>query len=545
MCAVPQAAPSWKRLTLGGTTPSLKWAPAILWIIAACAASWIVAMHVWQSSRAINGTRYFWLDDDQMVSMRYARHLADGHGLVWNVGERVEGYSDFLWVLVMALVHVLGASDAQASVFVVAIGLAFLIAVLWQMRGVLRCLRCESQLALASALAASVCCIDIMSWVHGGFSIPLSTFLHLFVVRRILAANRIDLLTGVTMAILPLVRDDMMVLWVSESLLLLVLRPKQERIWTVLALTLVPAALHEVFRIVYYGEWLPNTYYLKVAGRDDRIAIGLHCLWSFGRRYALLLMMAICVSVRAFRQNRASRYALLVLLVPSCIYVAISGDNFRPLRHLAPSIPIAIAFAAAGTEWIVQSGGIPRALWATLAWVSAIPYQDTFQRSIRANDNGRPDVQIVAALWLRENASANASVAVVPAGIVPYFSRRTALDVLGKNDKYIARLRQNKGALVGHGKFSPNYTLGKKPDYVVSCRPVTYAESAATLALADRKRQNTDYVLSLLASDAFQQFYLSQPVRVGYLEDQNAIFMRKGSPEVRRLNQWRDMRIER
>ena len=46
-----------------------------------------------RTSLVLDGTRYFWLDDDQMVSRRYARNLAEGVGFVWNPGERVEGCS--------------------------------------------------------------------------------------------------------------------------------------------------------------------------------------------------------------------------------------------------------------------------------------------------------------------------------------------------------------------------------------------------------------------------------------------------------------------
>ena len=42
------------------------------------------------------------LQDDAFISFRYARNLATGHGLVWNPGERVEGYTNFLWTLLMA-----------------------------------------------------------------------------------------------------------------------------------------------------------------------------------------------------------------------------------------------------------------------------------------------------------------------------------------------------------------------------------------------------------------------------------------------------------
>lgn len=58
--------------------------PPMVWRLLAfglVAAMTILAIR--QASISIDGVRYFWLDDDQMISMRYARNLAEGHGLVW------------------------------------------------------------------------------------------------------------------------------------------------------------------------------------------------------------------------------------------------------------------------------------------------------------------------------------------------------------------------------------------------------------------------------------------------------------------------------
>jgi len=64
------------------------------------------AGYVWKTSFVVGGERYFSLHDDAMISMRYARNLVSGEGLVWNPGgERVEGYTNPLWVLFLALVH--------------------------------------------------------------------------------------------------------------------------------------------------------------------------------------------------------------------------------------------------------------------------------------------------------------------------------------------------------------------------------------------------------------------------------------------------------
>ena len=40
--------------------------------------------------------------DDALITLRYAERLLDGHGLTWNDGERVEGYSNLLWLQLTA-----------------------------------------------------------------------------------------------------------------------------------------------------------------------------------------------------------------------------------------------------------------------------------------------------------------------------------------------------------------------------------------------------------------------------------------------------------
>ena len=69
-------------------------------------------------SDTLDGVRYWWLADDAMISMRYGRNLAEGLGLVWNAGERVEGYTNLLWTLFMALVHLTPLPDSKTSLVV-------------------------------------------------------------------------------------------------------------------------------------------------------------------------------------------------------------------------------------------------------------------------------------------------------------------------------------------------------------------------------------------------------------------------------------------
>ena len=74
---------------------------------------------IYRTSFVIDGQRWFSLFDDAMVSMRYARNLSEGHGLSWNPGQMpVEGYTNLLWTLWMALLHLLPVPEAQISLLV-------------------------------------------------------------------------------------------------------------------------------------------------------------------------------------------------------------------------------------------------------------------------------------------------------------------------------------------------------------------------------------------------------------------------------------------
>ena len=100
------------------------------WVVAAAA---VLAALVFFLVRA----RYYaaWMDDDAFISFRYARNLVRGAGLVYNVGERVEGYSNFLWTILLAGAHALGVPLPETArvlglTFAVATGFLLLVSLL-------------------------------------------------------------------------------------------------------------------------------------------------------------------------------------------------------------------------------------------------------------------------------------------------------------------------------------------------------------------------------------------------------------------------------
>jgi hypothetical protein len=147
------------------TRPDVEWTRGFLFLLTVAAFVTYAALFIYRTSFVVGGERYFSLFDDAMISMRYAKNLANGHGLVWNPGgERVEGYTNLLWVLYMALVHLLPLTASKASVVVQATALAFLTANLFVVRKTALLIGEGSEAIALGAVALTAIYLPINNW---------------------------------------------------------------------------------------------------------------------------------------------------------------------------------------------------------------------------------------------------------------------------------------------------------------------------------------------------------------------------------------------
>src|ERR1039458_2076861 len=94
-------------------------------------ALWSSAFIYRSSLMGIDGKRYFCLFDDAMISMRYAWNFSAGHGLVWNAGEYVQGYTNLLMTLFMSVfTYLLDKSSAALGVQILGVLFVLLSALL-------------------------------------------------------------------------------------------------------------------------------------------------------------------------------------------------------------------------------------------------------------------------------------------------------------------------------------------------------------------------------------------------------------------------------
>jgi hypothetical protein len=275
-------------------------------------------------------------------------------------------------------------------------------------------------------------------------------------------------------------------------------------------------------RKLYYGEWVPNTYILKVEGLPlwARLRRGLQVTWNFVRGFFPLLMV-FPFTAFLFRRDRQVLLVTLVFLAQVAYSIYVGGDAWEHRgganRFVALGMPaLFVVFSLAVWEWydrirgwLQKNGGalgrglirlMPVGLAAfillsMLLW-NRMPGNYGIITSLRRIDEGELRFFLLLdrsiyvpgnerytrdAIIIRRLTQPDASVAMVAAGNICYFSHRYCIDLLGKSDPVIAR----GGIQVppdadwrelqpGHIKFNYQYSIGTlKPDVVVEIRRST------------------------------------------------------------------------
>lgn len=445
---------------------------------------------IWRSSYLIEGRRWFSLFDDALISLRYAENLATGNGLVWNVGERVEGYTNFLWTLLMAAVHTLPLDRIGICLAIQILGIPLLWACLWATVHLARTCR---------LLPASACCALLLTALHYnllyfglmGMETALLTVLisgGLTATAEALQKREGSLRSAPWYALAVLCRlDAIVVVAVAYGMELTYARRARGR--SVLSAAIVGGVLagHFLWRHSYYGEWLPNTYYLKATGwpLGERLLTGLEQSAWIGMAFGVPLLFALLTLVRPRR-----RFVLLIGAFCGLVayHVYVGGDAWPLNRFVIPaSIGLFVAAAqgmhiayrmfVSRRSWIVSAAVRSGCVGLCLVGLDGVHLEHLLlSEPPQTVPENRINSRFVRAI--EQIAKPDARVAVIYAGVVPYFSGRPSIDLYGKCDPYIARLPAMAGVRrAGHNKFDFQWSLRTHwPDILLHAFPSAIAE---------------------------------------------------------------------
>jgi len=476
------------------------------WLLAGGLIVCVYVWHVWS---------VHYLADDGYIAFKYVDNLVRGDGLVFNPGERVEGYNDFLWLILLAaskwllpgveLVTIAGVLGTLFGVLTIAAAIQFSREVqedAWPwglVAGALIAahpgLTAWATSGLETTMFAFVLFIAAASyarWLRTGRGLVTSTVLFSLAALTRPEGGMLFVVTLAHLALTERVRTGMWLgrrVWISAS---------------VFALIFVP---YFVWRYGYYGFLFPNTAYAKVGATIDQFRRGAADLRSYllGTGSAVLLIPVAFAVWRRMRQDWVSYFGLLIAVHWTYI-IYVGGDGLAFFRFFAYSAPIFYLLAEQG---LADGYRLMRERWAARpAWQFGLPTTAivaallalTMQSSVTALvaperarwyepqselsfpgtgadhsylwfDNYFVDRLAVAARWLEANTSPGAVIAATPAGSIAFHMHRTVIDMLGLNDVHIAHnggtfMDPGKGR-AGHEKGDGRYVLSRSPDYIL------------------------------------------------------------------------------
>lgn len=307
----------------------------------------------------VRAFRLRWVCDDAFITFRYADNWIGGLGPVYNAGERVEGYTHFLWLCLIAvgrrigiepvaLTQVLGIA-AYAAVILVLVWLA------WSLRGAGRILVPMAALAVAAHYDAAI-------WATGGLETALFTLLVLLgyasLVCPVPGGRRGLAAAGLAFALAILTRPDGIVpAAVAFVFVAADARAGGRRVGRALVDFAAPATIvllpFLIWKIAYYGSIVPNTFYAKSGGgswfRQGFLYISLYLRAYLSSFVFLLALPAWIVAFRRRGQQedpgqRALLLASAIVLAYLLLFVAKVGGDFMYARFVLPVVPL-ILFA--------------------------------------------------------------------------------------------------------------------------------------------------------------------------------------------------------
>ncbi|MGA7732330.1 MAG: hypothetical protein WCD37_13805, partial [Chloroflexia bacterium] len=492
---LPRAIPPWVEIILVG----------VAWALAVLLAPRMGRLWVW-ALPLVGGLLWLmlagrvlgdWQMDDAYISYRYAWNLAHGQGLVYNPGEIVEGYTNFLWTLISAGAIALGIHPA-GPMLAINIALAMgVVALSWRLAPRL------TGSYLWANVAVLLLCVDGALAAYGARGSGMEAMLFGFCTLLALSflwndgARHVLLwrvLGGSSLALGVLTRPEG---WLVAGVLLAV-RGWQDRAqimgaarWAAswikpsLASLLAFAAIvvpYEAWRILFYGWLLPNTFYAKTGATLSLVERGLIYTGYFVTERWFVIVMAIIGGILLLGSRKTLRNsvvpAMAALIIPYTAYVLWAGGDYFPgWRFYVPVLAPIVLVAVWAADRIVsklpgRSAVTAVALAIMTSLVSLYSWQALWQKELAQYTKihlSYVNLWGSAGLWLRDATPPDSVTAAQGAGAIAYYSQRKVVDMYGLNDLHIGHLSvENMGeGKAGHEKRDPAYVLNvHKPDYI-------------------------------------------------------------------------------
>ncbi len=426
--------------------------------------------------------------DDAYITFRYAANYLSGHGLVYNIGERVEGYTNFLWTIFMILGGRAGIDFVLFSKILGGIfGLGTIIMLYFTagevFAGMSKSIR---------SILAGICCLLLGSiysfayWAVAGLETAAFGFM---VLASIFFYLRRSLLVIPSLVLSLLFRPEgglvFLFLFIYEIIRHRSLTRYAMITGILFVIYLLPFAF---FKLFYYKSLLPNPFYAKTSFNIQQVVNGLEYTGQYFWHYlgAGLFIVPAFLTIR--KASLGQRLSLIFLLVYTLYIILIGGDVLKVHRFFVPLFAIFVPVMIYGLYRLLKNRFLIAAgIIAILAWQMIIPLNHVKTFHGCEKDLAWKMDRMMDKLLAADRS--DFSIAVSTIGLVGYrLMGHTVIDLLGLTDSTIGR--HPEPPIEGikstwrESHYNSRYVLSRQPDYILfstGFKPSAPAEKALFL----------------------------------------------------------------
>lgn len=433
---------------------------------------------------ALAAAHLLWLPqivvDDAYISYRYALNLAHGRGLVFNPGERVEGFSNCLWVALCAAGILLDVGPVAWSRAAGAVALlSSVVLAAYLARRVSGSTPVAAGVALILASSTALCGSAVTGLETGLFTLLVTATLACVVTKRFLTASFV-------MGMAALTRPEGVGLCLIATGMLVLAGRRRCTYREVLRLTgpcVVMATAYVVFRLSYFGEWLPNSVLAKSAMFPLLRATGAS-EWPWilfnreGTSYVLEFLrysfgVWVLFGLIPLRGGGEGRFAAVLLWATVCMGMGVAIYNFgdwmtffRLLSPYLPALTILVVWGMANASaWVGSHYGSLGAMLAKAVAAGLVLAIAAGQFHWRRPVTWRnPDRDIAEVLAASHEPDLLAATEVL--GRLGYYAPAVhLLDMAGLTDRHIARHGEPRPPF---GRVDFDYVLARDPHLIMN-----------------------------------------------------------------------------
>jgi len=439
--------------------------------------------------------------DDAYISYRYAKNFLNGWGLVFNPGERVEGYTNFLWIILLSVFSNLGLDIIIASKIVGIASGCISLFLLYKITTLLCRPQNRSRHPWFFSLFPSLLLAINSAFAYWSISGLETAFFVMAVLLSVYYYFTNERLMIISSALSSLVRPEGTL--VFAIFLIHKFFFKKDNLKACLshllgfALLLLP---HLIFKISYYGDLLPNPFYAKAGLSPEYVKTGLDYTWLFHKHYGLWGVLYLIPIVFYKGMGRKLKLILLLVYVYTLYVTVIGGDVLQAHRFFMPVIPFLYLFLSFSLRklFLVLMKGFASQRISMLVVTAFSVWTFFWPRSwimnVRRAEQGLCSKMSLSAKRLRETFGTDFTLAISTIGAISYFTEARVIDMLGLTDPYIAKHPEKIPGISStwkEKKFNTRYLLSQDPDVIMfstGLKPSAPAERA--LFLSSKFREN-------------------------------------------------------